>query len=67
MTKYQYFIVIKQKYSNEYGFEDVSVYETNSNFSFKTNEEKEAYKKEWRNLKWNGYPIKISKRRTIRK
>lgn len=67
MTKYQYFKVIKQKYSSEYGFEDVSVYETNSNFSFKTNEERETFKSDLKEYKTLGYPVSVTRRRNLRK
>jgi hypothetical protein len=61
--KHSYFKVIQQYCASAYGWEDVSFYETNSNYGrFVNPQDKMTIKKDYREYELLGYPTRIINR-----
>jgi hypothetical protein len=60
--KYNYFKVIQQYYSESYGWEDVSFYETDSTF-YQPKNERELLTHDLKEYRLTGYPTRVIRRR----
>jgi hypothetical protein len=63
-NKYSYSKVIQQHYGY-YGWEDVSEYDTNASFNFRTKEERLTFNHDYLEYAFMGYPTQVIKRRTL--
>lgn len=60
--KYEYSKVIQQNYGN--GYEDVSMYKTNSTNTIKDKSELNCFRNDLKEYKLMGYPTRVINRRT---
>jgi len=65
-NKFNYIKVIQQNYGASYGFEDVSEYDVNSLYCFKTIEERRTFKNDLKEYRLTGHSTRVINRKQLK-
>ena len=66
INKFNYIKVIQQHYGASYGYEEVSEYEVNSLYCFKTNEERRTFKNDLKEYRLTGHSTRVINRKQLK-